>query len=455
MSEQTTIAPVTAEEWVCPSCGKTNNSSFAFCENCGTKKPAPQAAQQEPPQTVPQKQAPKLTDNAKKKLLFVGLPTAVCAVIAVVCVINAAISMSDHAAEKKSYDAFVARETEKAEEAVEELDAQIALLDAEIEGLNAKAADYQTRIEECAQNEQKLEDDIVKFQQELADIDALKAENSDLKDDLAALKAEQEALGGDAGKFITSPDYNTAEYAKEQIASIMNTQQDMIYQLKTGIVDHITLLYKELGISSAADTSSLYPIEPPEDIGKELAEEVIGVVAGAYGSEIADFAGGVATEMVNGSDLSTALDTKIKDTINSKIKGAQDDILDAATGGLYSSFTEAADAVEKFTQLYNKLTDSTPNYCLRYICADMQQSINKMTAFVDDDNISVEDMEELISALNRLHIMEESYKDIAQSTNGFTSDYYSGELSDIATNVYCQLVVDNENLVYYFALMEG
>ncbi len=244
-----------------------------------------------------------------------------------------------------------------------------------------------------------------------------------------------------AGKFgNVQNDYSTAEYAETQLTEIINTQQDAIYELKNKVNGHISLIYDDFGLGSYS-----YTVPEPMDIGKELTKEVISSVAGAYNSEIADFAASVATNVIDGEDVASALGSELQETVQNKLA-------DAATGGLYSKFNDVANVVSAFQSMNNKLSNTTPNYVLKHLHYVLQQRVTELGKFLDDDSVTAEDLLSLIETLRGLEQIEKSIEDI---NNTFGTSVPCGGVLRSAEETYSLIVTDCERMPYYFALMEG
>lgn len=361
-----------------------------------------------------------------------SLVVGIVAVVLIVMFINNAAAkgeiISDYNMAKEEYDDAVAAAEEKIEE-------------------------YEAQADELYEQSELLESSITDKKSEYNEMDSTL---STLSDEVSALTEQKNELAESTALFADiSSEYSTSAYAEEQITEIIVSQQELIYDLKKELSGHIELIYEDFRVLSgyAVDMEYLYQVEPPMDISKEFAKEIIGAVAGEFGSEIADLAAGVASDMVDGSDLSTAVGSQLQGAVQSKIEGAHDELVDAATGGLYSKFNEAVDVVEHFESLYNKISDTTPTYCLRYIYQEMQQCITEIGVFLDDDSVTAEDIAALIDTVNKLSILEKSYQDLS-GIGLFTPYIPSLSLCDAVQDVYNQIIVDNERMAYYFALME-
>lgn len=415
--ENSSAVDVDSEIRVCPTCGKPDNNG-AFCEGCGCKIIVAQSSK---------------TKSAAKKPFKNIIPFAasvitgaIAVALAVVFVVNAVVKLEDlsaYNAEKQKHDA-----------AVTEAEARIS--------------EYKEKADGLIEQTKQLEESIVAKTEENSDLDV---ELSEISAKINELSAQHNELSDN----IISPDYKTSEYAEEQLAEIIIAQQDSIYELKKQLSQHINLMYDEFDsfVSSDFNFDYLYEVEPPMDISKELAKEIIGKVAGEFDSEIADFAAGVVSGMIDGSDLASAFGSQLQDSVQSKISGARDDALDAVTGGYYSKFTEAVEVVEHFKNLYDNISDDTPVYCVRYIYQEMQKCVTEIGAFLDNDSVTAEDIAALIDTVNRLSILEKSFQDV--SGIGIYTPYVpSLTLCDNVQDAYNQIIVDNERMAYYFALME-
>lgn len=322
-----------------------------------------------------------------------------------------------------------------------------------VSAAEAKIKDYEDQADKLNEQKEQLEASISEKNAEYRSMDMA---ISELTDKVSELTEQKNELSDSTAMFNgISAEYNTSAYAEEQLTEIIVSQQEMIYNMKQELSGHIELIYEDFRVLSgyAVDMEYLYQVEAPMDISKEFAKEIIGAVAGEFGSEIADLAAGVASDMVDGSDLSTAVGSQLQGAVQSKIEGAHDELVDAATGGLYSKFNEAVNVVEHFESLYNKVSDTTPTYCLRYIYQEMQQCITEIGVFLDDDSVTAEDVAALIDTVNRLSILEKSYQDLS-GIGLFTPYIPSLSLCDVVQDAYNQIIVDNERMAYYFALME-
>ncbi len=225
--------------------------------------------------------------------------------------------------------------------------------------------------------------------------------------------------------------------------------------MKISVSEDISCLYQDLNKISGyqGDFEYLYEVEPPMDVTGELAKDVIGKVAESFDSEIADFASGVASDMIDGDDFVTALGSQLQSTAQSELNAIVTGAIDTATGGAYSTFSDIVNTVDNFQTIYNRLTDTTPIYCVRHLYLEMQQCVTEMGAFLDDDCVTFEDLANLIKVLNK-------YTDVLKNCEDMGSGLSNGSyISAMSTNeqaqaVYGSMMNDNERMAYYFALME-
>ena len=415
--ENNSAMAVDSETWVCPSCGKPDNNG-AFCESCGCKRIVVQSFGTKSTVKKPFKNIMPVAASV--------ITGAAAVALAVVFVVNAVPKfgvLSAYNAEKQKHDTAVAE-------------------------AEAKITEYKAQADELNEQTKQLEESVVAKTKENSGLDV---ELSELSDKRSALSVQKNVLADN----IISPDYKTSEYAEEQLAEIIIAQQNSIYELKKKLSEHIKLMYDEfkMFVSSDVNFDYLYEVEPPMDLSKELAKEIIGKVAGEFDSKIADFAAGVVSGMIDGSDLASAIGSQLQDSVQSKISSAKDNALDAVTGGLYGKFTEAVDVVGHFKSLYDKISNDTPVYCVRYLYQEMQKCVTEIGAFLDNNSVTAEDIAALIDTANRLSILEKSFQDVS-GIGLFVPYLPSLNLCNTVRNAYNQIIVDNERMAYYFALME-
>lgn len=224
--------------------------------------------------------------------------------------------------------------------------------------------------------------------------------------------------------------------------------------MKKEAANYIQEVYFDLNITVGGGKrlEDLYTLEPPMDIPKEFLKTVIGKVAEEYDDDIMNIAAGVASDMVDGSDLFSAVGSQLQSAIQSKIEGSRDELIDAATAGLYSKFNDVINVADNFKSLYNKLTNTTPEYCAKYILGDMEQYIAKLGDFIDDTNVTADDAARLTEAFSKLSQLAQSYSDVTGSIYGFS--FLVENYVDQARDLYNLITVDNERMAYYFAIME-
>lgn len=489
-------------EWVCPGCGKSNDAEYRFCDVCGTPKPVSQQVnvqqatygQQVYPQQDYQQQAAvqkndsilnkDMAETAKKYgaeaaeaakkygakaseamtttvipaakkagvsmkngffsfcafakkqcLSFVDflkshkeqikkvLPyvlAAVAGIIAIILIISFIGSVSSKAAVISAYSA----EQRQHDEAVAEAEETIR--------------DYEERTNKLKQLSDDLNADIAEKQSEengyIEKINQLENEASSLENEKNALSELEEKFGN------IGAGYNSTEYAEQQLTDIINSQQNSIYELKEEINTNISMIYSDWNIGNGYS----YQVSKPADIGGELAKEIIGSVAGEYDSEIAGVLSGAASNVVDGEDIVSALSSQIQETVQTKIA-------DAVTGGLYSTFNDIADTANAFQSAYDTLSDTTPDYVLRHLYAEIQVCVEELGGFLDDGCVTAEDLSLVIASVKKLAMLVESTEDI-KNTIGLTVPMQS--LVQTAEEAYGMMIADNERMLHYFALME-
>lgn len=419
-----------AAMWNCPNCQCADNpANTIYCKDCGTPRPAEKLlaefkedlAQNETPNDPFKRIINILGGNTEmiKKIIPLISAGAV-GVVAVILVITFFVSLSEkipaieeHNALQAEYEAAV----QQAEQTIGEYQSQTAELNTQIEELGAEIT---------AKN---------------AEIDGSSAKISELQAQIKTLSEQKTKMAAAAGKYGNiSEEYSTAKYAEEKLTEIIISQQNDIYALKKEANEILNGIYSDLFNSSEYH----YELPEPMDIKAEAAKEVISAVAGAYDSEIIDFAASVAGDVIDGNDLASALGSKLQST-------AQDKLLDVVTGGLSSKFNDVMNVASDIRSAANSLSNTTPNYVLKHMYLSLEQSIVKVGNFIDDETVTTEDLLSFI----------EASREMEQILAGIFSikmhGWYIPSLNLVtdAETLYGKLITDNDRMPYYFALMEG
>lgn len=319
-------------------------------------------------------------------------------------------------------------------------------------------AEVEAIIQDCEKKTSETENDTVIVKNEViakkTSLSESQVKLSELQSEAIGLDEQVKQIEEENAAFKNlSDNYSTTEYAEQELQNIIINQQDMIYQLKKNLSGDIELLYDCLGSACdySVDFEYLYEVEPPMDVTGELAKEVIGRVADSMDSEIADFASGVASDMIDGEDFATALGSQLQSTAQSELDGIITETLDTATGGAYSTFSDIVNTADNFQTIYNRLTDTTPMYCVRHLYLEMQQCVTEIGVFLDDDCVTTEDLVNLINVLNKFTDVMKNYEELSGNM-GIYINLIS--LNEDAHKVYGSMMNDNERMAYYFALME-
>ena len=472
--------------WVCPNCGASGlDENSMFCENCGTPKPQLASGNAENSVDFKDKAADigkktaetaaavgakvsDVTTNTivpffkgkfvpamkkfgswiKKQFVRFGyflrmhkeqikkampvVSTVVIGVAAVILIVIFAVNASEKGKIIGEYNA----EKSAHDEAVEEAQATINEYNEQAEDLNDMAAEMEQQIAQKNEEDRSLDSEISELEAEISQKEKLQSEMTD-------------SISGFKG---IGNGYSTAEYAEKQLSEMIISQQQRIYDLKNAVADHIESLYFYL--SDDWDSSNFsFEVAEPADITDELTKEIIRSVAGEFDSEIADIAAGVITDVMDGTDITSSIGSQIQGAVQDKISDLAVSALDSATGGMYSKFSEAADVVGTFEDVYNKLSDTTPGYCVNHIYHEMEQCVTEMCVFIDNESVDTNDIASLMDTINKLCLLEYSCNDIL----GELRADYAGALilNDSVQNAYNSIITDNEQMAYYFALMEG
>lgn len=321
-------------------------------------------------------------------------------------------------------------------------------------------AEAEAIIQDCEKKTSETENDTVIVKNEVfakkTSLSESEVKLSELQSEAIGLDEQIKQIEEENAAFKNlSDNYSTAEYAEQELQNIIINQQDMIYNLKISVSEDISCLYQDLNKISGyqGDFEYLYEVEPPMDVTGELAKNVIGKVAESFDSEIADFASGVASDMIDGDDFVTALGSQLQSTAQSELNAIVTGAIDTATGGAYSTFSDIVNTVDNFQTIYNRLTDTTPMYCVRHLYLEMQQCVTEIGAFLDDDCVTSEDLANLIKVLNKYTDALKNYQDIGGEL------FFSSYINVMSTNeqaqaAYGSMMNDNERMAYYFALME-
>lgn len=482
----TGMPAVGAGNWICPNCGTGDHDINAiFCENCGTPKPRIAAADTENSADFKERAADigkktaetaaavgakvsDVTTNTivpifkrkfvpamkkfgswvKKQLIRFGyflkahkeqikkaMPVAgsvVIGIAAVILIVTFAVNASEKGKILGAYNA----EKMAHDEAVAKAQTEIDDYNTQAEELIFQAAEMEQQITQKNDEDRTIGGDISELAAEVSQKEKLQSE---LTDSISAFKG----IGNE---------YDTAKYAEEQLSEMIISQQQRIYDLKNNVADHIESLYSYL--SDDWDGSNFsFEVAEPADITDELTKEIIKSVAGEFDSEIADIAAGVITDVMDGTDLASSIGSQIQGAIQDKISDLAVSALDSATGGMYSKFSDAADVVGTFEDVYNRLSNTTPSYCVNHIYHEIEQCVTELCAFIDNESVDTNDIASLMDTVNKLCLLEYSCNDIL----GELRADYGGALilSDCVQNAYNATITDNEHMAYYFALMEG
>lgn len=475
--------PVRAPEtvvtsWICPNCGNSTNEPEAlFCDNCGAPKPhnpdfkekaADIGKKTADTVTAVGAKVSDVTTNTivpffkgkfvpamkkfcsflKKQFIRFGyflkmhkeqikkaMPIVFAAVIGIVAVILIITFAVNASAKGKIMGAYY-EEKSTHDKAVAEAQAAIDEYNTQAEELKLQAAEMEQQLTQKNEEYKTTCDEVSEMEAEISQKEKLQSE---MTDSISVFKG----IGNE---------YSTAEYAEEQLSEMIVSQQQRIYDLKSDVANHIESLYSYL--SDDWDGSDFsFEVAEPADISDDLTKEIIQSVAGEFDSEIADIAAGVITDVMDGTDIMSSIGSRIQGAVQDKISDMTVSALDSATGGMYSKFSDAADVVGTFESIYNRLSDTTPGYCVNHIYQEMEQCVSEMCAFIDDDSIDSNDISSLLDTVNRLCLLEYSCNDILDELR---ADYVGVmTLCDSVKNAYNSIITDNEHMAYYFALMEG
>ena len=425
--QETEPEPVPSPEMkhYCPNCGNTQKEE-GFCGMCGTRLIYGMPIQPTQPKS-------SWLSTHKQKILgilpYIGSGAmGIASVVLIISFISTTVSngkvLSAYNAERAEHDALV-REAE-----------------AVISDLENKEADTRAEIEACTEKASSLK----------AENDTYALQKAELENKIEKLQAEKDELLVQSFPFAgVDPDYTVSDNYEEKIVEVINEQQQDIYSMKSKIALNISSVLENDGFS--------YTIPEPVNIPKEFAKEIIGGIAGEIGSTAFDAAADIASDMIDGNDLNTAVANKIHDEINSHIESYKTSALDAATGGAYSKITDALDVVGNIQDLYNKLTDTTPQYVAAALCGEAQPYIERLCEFIDNENPSADEIFAAAEDFRWLIIIADSIYELQGDikVGGVTKkaksqiDFLNGEVSSV--DYYCSNIIYADYIIANYVLL--